>query len=172
MIKRVKQFARALFARVNEDDVDYVRRHLPEEAQQLFFAMSLIDQRHSLNVAYTAEKFVAKNPYKFPIVNADLLRRAALLHDTGRRNFGNASIIAKTLAVIIAAFCPASGERKLPDCFRLLMHIYHHHAKIGAKKLKTIGMIDEAKIIAKHHDPKLPTDGAELTILRLADEMN
>ena len=47
-----------------------------------FFAMRVYDQRHVLNVAYTAQKIIEQNQYEN--IDCNLLIRACLLHDIGR----------------------------------------------------------------------------------------
>ena len=56
MIKRIRQFWRAIKAKLTVEDKVFIDKYLNDEEQKLFFAMRVYDQRHVLNVAYTAQK--------------------------------------------------------------------------------------------------------------------
>ena len=60
MYRRILQFTRAVTAKVDAQDERYVERYLCACEQELFFAMGVPEQRHALNVAYTAVR-LAKN---------------------------------------------------------------------------------------------------------------
>ena len=82
--RRVRQFFRALTAKISADDGIYISTHLSGDEQKLFFAMSIVDQFHSLNVAYTIERLVIEDKKN---IDREFLIRCALLHDVGRKNF-------------------------------------------------------------------------------------
>lgn len=82
MIKRIRQFLRAIKAKLTNDDIIFINKYLNKKEQNLFFAMRVYDQRHVLNVAYTAQEIVKKNKYEN--IDYNLLIRACLLHDVGR----------------------------------------------------------------------------------------
>ena len=167
IIKRSKQFFRALFAKITLEDEQYISRHLNVEEQKLFFAMSTIDQFHSLNVAYTIEKFIIDDKKN---IDREFLIRCALLHDVGRVK-GDLNIFQKVFVVLVTKFAPSFAE-KLERNGNHAIYIYNHHAEIGARKLQNINLFRESKIIAKHHSPPSSDDPEELKILRLADEKN
>ena len=167
IIKRVKQFFRAISAKLTADDNNYISSHLSSKEQKLFFAMDVVDQYHCLHVAYTLERFVIEDSHG---VDRNFLIRCALLHDIGRVK-GDMSLFGKVFVVLISAFLPSfadSLERKGSH----LLYIYRHHAEIGAKKLQDIGLYKEAKIIAKHHSRPTMNDPNELKLLRIADDKN
>lgn len=167
IIKRGKQFFRALFAKITLDDRQYISKHLDGAEQKLFFAMSTIDQYHSLKVAYTIEKFVIEDKEN---IDRKFLIRCALLHDIGRVN-GDLNIFQKVFVVLITKFAPNFAE-KLERRGNHAIYIYNHHAEIGARKLQKINLFREAKVIARHHSPPEKDDSDELKLLRLADEKN
>ena len=171
MIKRIRQFFRAVAAKITEADRVYVTEHLEDAPQELFFAMDTIDQRHALNVAHTAEKLAAT----FAAVDRRLLIRAALLHDVGRRK-GDMGLFGKTFAVLADKFFPNENDGKnffpLPKKLKHIMYVYRRHAIIGAESLAKIGLVREADLIRRHHDAEKISDSDELKILRRADEMN
>ena len=61
MIKRIRQFWRAIKAKLTVEDKVFIDKYLNDEEQKLFFAMRVYDQRHVLNVAYTAQKIIEQN---------------------------------------------------------------------------------------------------------------
>ena len=170
MLNRVKQFLRALFAKVSAADRAYIEEHLGgQEEQELFFAMDIIDMRHALNVAYTAEKLAATEAN----IDKKLLVRAALLHDTGRIK-GDLGIIGKTLAVLFEWALPKLARKIAAPAEGLpkMMYVYFYHGELGAEKLRKIGLYREAELAKKHHDPPKEGDSAELCLLRIADNLN
>ena len=164
---RVKQFIRAVTARVTVDDGKYISAHLNTEEQKLFFAMSVADQAHCLRTAYRVERLVIEDQRG---VNREFLIRCALLHDVGRLA-GDLTILGKIFVVLITSIAPKFAER-LEINGNHELYVYHHHAELGAQKIQRIGLFKEAKIIAKHHAPPKPEDPLELKLLRVADNEN
>lgn len=164
---RVKQFIRAVTARVTVDDGKYISAHLNAEEQKLFFAMSVADQAHCLRTAYRVERLVIEDKRG---VNREFLIRCALLHDVGRLA-GDLTILGKIFVVLITSIAPKFAER-LEINGNHALYVYHHHAELGAQKIQRIGLFKEAKIIAKHHAPPKPEDPLELKLLRVADNEN
>ena len=164
---RIKQFIRAVTARVTVEDGKYISAHLSAEEQKLFFAMSIADQAHCLRTAYTIERLIIADKRG---VDKEFLIRCALLHDVGRRA-GDLTIKGKIFVVLVTTFAPKFAERLELNVNRAL-YVYHHHAELGAQKLQRIGLFKEAKIIAKHHAPPKPDDPLELKLLRMADNEN
>lgn len=167
IIKRARQFFRALFAKITLDDEQYISLHLNSEEQKLFFAMSTADQFHSLNVAYTIERVVIEDKKN---IDRNFLIRCALLHDVGRVK-GDLNIFQKVFVVLVTKFAPNFAE-KLERNGNHSIYVYHHHAEIGARKLQKLNLFRESKVIAKHHSPPDKDDSEELRLLRLADEKN
>ena len=167
VLKRIWQFIRAITARVTVEDGKYISAHLSAEEQKIFFAMSVADQAHSLRTAYTIERLIIEDKRG---VDREFLIRCALLHDTGRRA-GDLSIKGKIFVVLITSLASKFAEHLELNGNRAL-HVYHHHAELGAQKLQQIGLFKEAKIIAKHHAPPKSNDPPELKLLRLADNEN
>ena len=161
---RIKQFVRAVTAKVTVDDGKYISAHLSAEEQKLFFAMSVADQCHSLRTAYKVERLIIEDKRG---VDREFLIRCALLHDVGRQA-GDLTIRGKIFVVLITSLAPRFAERLEINGNRAL-YVYHHHAELGAQKIQRIGLFKEAKIIAKHHAPPKPDDPIELKLLRLAD---
>ena len=167
ILGRILQFVRAVTAKISVDDGKYIAAHLNAEEQKIFFAMSVADQAHSLRTAYTIERLVIEDKRG---VDKEFLIRCALLHDVGRKA-GDLTIRGKIFAVLVTTFAPRFAERLELNGNRAL-HVYHHHAELGAQKLQQLGLFKEAKIIAKHHAPPKPNDPPELKLLRMADNEN
>lgn len=179
MIKRILQFYRAITARLSAEDIRQIKKHLPPAAQKLFFAMHLADQYHTFNVYKTAIALYEKMPaIERAQVDYKLLLRAALLHDVGRKN-GDLNIVGKVATVLLTSFMPNFSKRIAAKKVRGILarpsywlYIYYNHPIIGAAKLKAIGMVSEAEIVAKHHNAAEETDSIELKFLKIADEQN
>ena len=171
MIGRVRQFVRAITAQVTAEDRAYVESVLPEEALPLFYGMHRADQRHALNVARTAMQLVEKFRAEGTPVDVRLLERCALLHDVGRRK-GDLDIFGKVFCVLAVHFFPVRARMWAEDGTSSMLAVYFHHPKIGAKMLRSIGLVEEAAVIEHHHEPASANDAIELQLLRLADDAN
>lgn len=170
MIQRIRQFYRAMTARITPADRQWVEERLPADAQKLFYAMHPADQYHALNVAKTAMHLSSEHPS----VDSALLLRAALLHDVGRVQ-GDMDVMGKVLAVLVKHFFSQKARQlaeKQHGWLEHIMYVYYHHPEIGASKLETIGMTEEAAIIRWHHASAAGNEPPELVLLRAADELN
>ena len=170
MIQRIRQFCRAITARITDADKKWVADNLPPAAQELFYAMHPADQYHALNVARTALELWEKQPAG----DRDLLLRSALLHDVGKKR-GDMDVFGKVWAVLLKHFLPELAKKLALQGTGYLghiMYISYNHAQIGAEKLQHIGMVQEAEIIRYHHSPEQKDEPPELTLLRMADELN
>lgn len=175
MKQRIIQFWRAVNASLNDKDIAFVNRYLNEKEQKLFFAMRIYDQRHALNVSYTACDLM-KNRH----VDEKLLLKACLLHDVGRTK-RDICLLDKVFAVLLDKYLPKTARKlakyeKNAQTFwlkrRHALFVYYHHADIGAAMLQKIGLEQIAEIIRYHHSPPKRSDCRELIILRKADSLN
>ncbi|WP_304066769.1 HD domain-containing protein [Megamonas hypermegale] len=177
-MQRVIQFWRAINAHLSGSDFDFINIYLNKKEQNLFFAMRLYDQRHVLNVAYTARRLTQKDSAN---INEKLLMKACLLHDVGR-TAKDIFLFDKVFAVLLDKYLPKtahklakynnSRNRSFWKKRRHALFIYYHHAAIGAEKLQKIKLYDIAEIIKYHHAPPKYGDCRELIILRKADSLN
>ena len=167
IFKRVRQFYRALTADISIDDEKYLMTHLNQKEIDLFYKMGLIDQFHSLQVAYTIERLIIEDKQG---INKEFLIRCALLHDIGKINV-KTSVWDKVFAVLVTTFLPRLAD-ELELKGNRSIYIYRNHAELGGQKLQKMGLFQEAKIIARHHSPPRADDSKELKLLRLADEEN
>ena len=173
MMKRIRQFFHAFFAKVSAEDKAFLEQNLNMEQQALFFNMSIPDQYHALRTAHTAIELAENLAEK---LDMPLLTRCALLHDVGRRD-GEFGIFWKCFAVLFAAMFPSQsqaygGLARGDGVLNQKMRVYYHHAEIGASMLFREGFKAEAEIVGRHHKAPTEDDPPELRILRMADEMN
>jgi putative nucleotidyltransferase with HDIG domain len=174
MKERVLQFFRAVTARMNENEVEWVRNQLPVSAQELFFSMHVADQRHALNTAREIKRlYFALSASEQDGLQLDFLIRCALLHDVGRKK-GMLDVWGKVLTVLLVYFFPKRSQRwsEGNSFIGHMLYIYFHHPSIGAEALRRIGMKEEAEVIARHHSAETANDDAALKLLRIADDRN
>ncbi|WP_346354813.1 HD domain-containing protein [Azotosporobacter soli] len=152
-----------------------MQEKLREAEQRLFWGMSLPDQRHVLNVAYTAIRLAAGKEN----LDVQLLVRCALLHDVGRQN-GDVSTWDKIIAVLLHAAMPKAamswakeGRGGKIDNVRHAVYIYFNHPKRSAIFLREIGTeSDVIEIVSRHHKAPVKDEPPELALLRQADSLN
>ena len=173
MMKRIRQFFHAVFAKVSAEDRAFLEQNLSRGQQTLFFGMSVPDQCHALRTTHTAIALANNAEEK---VDLPLLTRCALLHDVGRRD-GEFGIFWKCFAVLFSDLFPslakAYGDGLHGDSvLHRKMCVYYHHAEIGADMLLQESFAAEAEIVRRHHKAPAEDDPPELRILRMADEMN
>lgn len=174
MLSRVKQVISALTASINREERDFVNRYLQPGEQDLFWGMSMAEQRHALNVTYTALSFSGRMA-----VDIYRLIRCALLHDIGKRH-GDINTAGKIMAVLAHALAPAwaeawarQGRGAFPANLRHAFYIYFNHAERGGALLRQAGTEpDIVEIIRRHHKAPAKDDPPELCLLREADNLN
>ena len=175
MINRVRQLFSALTASISPADQDFVARHLTEEEQSLFWRMNLPDQRHALNVTYSAQAMAQE----LCGIDRMVLLKCALLHDVGKV-CGDVSTIDKVVTVLAHFCCKTRAERwgRLGRGNRLqnLRHaffVYFHHGDRGAEFLTNIQAEQRIiEIVRQHHKAPADSDPPELTVLRKADNLH
>ncbi|HWR45467.1 HDIG domain-containing metalloprotein [Sporomusa sp.] len=175
MSKRVKQLVSALSARITEQDREFIARNLDSAQAALFWQMNLPDQRHALNVAYTAFELSAGDC----TVDQELLIQCALLHDVGKVQ-GDVSTADKIITVILDKCAPGWARRwarlgrgsKVAN-LRHAVYIYYNHAVRGAAMLQAIGAPQPViEIVMRHHEASAAGEPPELRLLRAADSLH
>lgn len=175
MLTRVRQVFCAFKARISQADRAFVERSLQPPEQALFWGMNLPDQRHALNVAYTARQMADG----MTGVDRRLLTKCALLHDVGKV-YGDVSTADKILTVIAHRLAPRwakqwgrAGRGSILQNLRHAFYVYFHHPARSAALLQQAGTDPSvAAIVAKHHAAPAQDDPPELAILRQADHQH
>ncbi|GIW22419.1 MAG: hypothetical protein KatS3mg068_1426 [Candidatus Sericytochromatia bacterium] len=91
-ISRIKRFFNSLSPKINKSDLEIVNTFLEKNHKKAFFSMSLVDQKHCINVARTLLNSNKK-------LNINTIR-LALLHDIGKQ-IKPFSVIERTFVVLL-----------------------------------------------------------------------
>ncbi|MEG6586378.1 HD domain-containing protein [Dendrosporobacter sp. 1207_IL3150] len=174
MLTRIRQVLSAFTAYINSKDKAFVGKYLTKAEQDLFWGMNLPDQRHSLNVAYTAIKLAEGSA-----IDRILLIKCALLHDVGKVK-GDVSTLDKIITVAAHMIAPEwaknwgrEGRGSKIDNLRHAFYIYFSHpAKSARFLLEAHSGQQVVSIVLQHHKTPAEQDPPELTILRDADNLH
>ena len=174
MIKRIKQFFNALIAEVRETESELISSYLTEKEEKLFYQMSIVDQRHALDVCYHVENSLKKKGYHDKSPEMQLLRRAALLHDVGKRA-GDISIIDRGMIILMDRFWPGrvqiwalEGRGSFLQNRRHACYVAINHSGLGANMLRQIDCESELiDLVANHHHPEI--EDWRVKIIQAAD---
>jgi putative nucleotidyltransferase with HDIG domain len=174
MLNRVKQVIAAITAKITAADRAFIAKYLTDSEQVLYWKMNVPDQRHALNVAYTALDFPETGE-----VDELLLIRSALLHDVGKIR-GDVSTLDKIITVLAHKLAPhwayewgRPGRGNRFDNIRHAFYIYYHHAERSAEMLLAAGTTGILiNIVRRHHELPDAGEPAELALLRKADNKN
>lgn len=183
IIKRCRQFARALMAQLTPADQALIRQILNKSEQNLFYQMDTAIQQHSVNVANTIAELLTRKA-EFDAagqadIDTELLFKAALLHDIGKSN-GEFTIMDRVWYVIIrkasgrlAKRIAQKGHAGWLARLRNAFYIHTYHGEIGCELARRHGFPEQlVALISHHHNPQHSTDSLELKLLRQADELN
>ena len=171
---RIKQFFSAINSKIYPEDIKFIKKHLNDNEQKIFFDMDLPTQRHCLNVAYTCLDLLKKNNK----ANAKILLKAALLHDCGKKS-GEINTCHKVAIVVIYAISPKIAKyfikkgrysKKGTLCRAFYIHSVHQKRGAGIAANANVHP-DIIDLIKKHHDIK-DTASIELLLLQQADNAN
>lgn len=155
---RIKQFFRALGAKITEDDKEFIAKYLTAQERALFYQMDIVDQRHSLDVAFHVYQ---ASTAKGLGGQRRILVKAALLHDIGKVK-AKTSILSRVMYVLLR---PWAKKGNFPGWKGL-----NQHAERGAHMALTFGSEQEVvELIKAHHDPD--ASGVSVKLLQEADEL-
>lgn len=161
---RVKQFYWSMTSKLDSTDIELINKYLNIEERELFFNISIYEQKHSVKVAMDVIKLCKDNN-----INNETLIKAALLHDIGK-SYKKLNPVEKSLVVMLDNI--SKGKlRKLKNLKQV--DVYYNHADKGYYILKNKGCYDERflYLIKNHHNTDVIGD-KELDILKNSDSKN
>ena len=157
---RADQLRRAIFASVAENEIGEISKVLSPVELQLFLGMSIVDQRHSLDVYYTSLRILES----FPEADPMLTKKAVLLHDLGKSRF-NVSLLDRILATlpkkIVKFFVPWK--------FTHVFNYKYLHPVYSAEMVVDDRIRDWVKV---HYEQVHDQDPPELKVLKISDSLN
>lgn len=173
---KIKAIARALSRKnINDRDIEFIREYLNKQEQVLFYRMQLIDQKHSLAVAYTVKDMVGRRSR----INLEKTIKTALLHDCGKImvKLSISDRIKQTIFFnffkFFADYLAERGKNAPGNSLRKKLYAYKYHSQYGADLVRDIKTEENiAYLIEHHHDETTINEPIELTILREADNLN
>ncbi|MDP4091717.1 MAG: HD domain-containing protein, partial [Bacillota bacterium] len=137
---RVRQFLWAAVSRVNDQDIKYIDYYLDKVEKELFFSLSVSEQKHSLRVAYKVEEMLQDLPEEQTVViDRGRMIRAALLHDIGKIE-KRVNIIDKSVLVILNKI---TGRRIKRFTNIKKIDVYYNHGEIGFNILTKLNRYDD-----------------------------
>lgn len=163
MFKRIRQFYNYMTAIVDAEDKIYLDKCLNIDERNLFYKLSVHEQKHSINVAKDVESICDKN-----LMNSNDLVKAALMHDIGKLKT-KMNIIEKSIIVILDNI---SGGRIKRFTNIQKIYVYYNHANDGAKILEELNEDSRILYLIRNHHNKSIRDDLELSILKMCDDRN
>lgn len=158
---RVKQFFWGLFARLTEQEVEFVKSFLEPSEQRLFFRLPRNEQLHSLKVAKEVIEVSRRNGLEDPF-----LIKAAFLHDIGKIDSG-LNVFTKSMLVVLDKLAPGRLARLSRN---KMVNAFYNHPEIAISYLEET---DDRLIyyIRNHHKYEMNGDEC-LSIIQNADSKN
>ena len=160
---RVKQFYRSIIAKLNDEDLDFLKTYLEIHELQLFNQLPTYDQKHCVNVA----KDVKSTCNQRMLQSKDLIR-VALLHDIGKI-YNSMNPIDKSIMVLMNSI--TKGKIKSYNKIKNV-NVYYNHGDIGYNLLGKHGYDDRFLFLVKNHHNINIIEDIELNILKECDDRN
>ncbi|AWI07499.1 HDIG domain-containing metalloprotein [Clostridium drakei] len=160
---RIKQFYWAINSKLNDKDIKFLKSNLNSQELDLFFRLSVNEQKHSINVAYDVEKVC-----KVQNLDSKVILKASLLHDIGKC-VKKLTIIDKGL-IVIADKISKGRLKKFSNLKKI--YVYYNHGIIGYEMLKKYNYNDRILYLIKNHHNNEVKEDSELNILKMCDSRN
>lgn len=162
---RIKQFYWSLTSNIDSNDKRLLNKYLEQEELNLFYKLSVCEQKHSVNVARSVKEYCSKNECD---IDSQILIKAALMHDIGKIT-ARLGIIEKSLLVILNKL--TNGKIKKLSKIKKI-DVYYNHGDKGYNLLKDYNY-DECflYLIKNHHNSNIIGD-KRLNILIECDNKN
>ncbi len=161
MLYRVKQFFKAMTAKITANEKNFIEFYLNEDERRLFYSLPEYEQAHCLRVAKDVLSNCRTNEEKQCV-----LVKAALLHDIGKLA-GGLNIITKSIMVLLDKSMPGFVSRfkkfKMVDT-------YYNHPEKAFLYIKDQGDYF-GYLIRNHHNYSMNGDEG-LKLLQDADSRN
>lgn len=138
-MRRIKQYLKAIRARVSEEDYKFLLRVLSKKELSCFNRFPDFEKRHALDVCY----YIID---KYGIEDEELIK-AALFHDIGKTE-AKITPNKKAIAVIL---------EKIPFIANFLrryfffLEVYYNHPKYSAKICREMGLSERVVYLVEHH---------------------
>lgn len=163
-IYRVKQFYWSMTSKLDFKDAELIDKYLTDEEKELFYNLSIYEQKHSAKVAVDVIKLCENNH-----INNESLIKAALLHDIGKI-YKKLNPVEKSIVVMFDNI--SNGKLKRFKNLKKI-DVYYNHADKGYNILKNKGNYDERflYLIKNHHNAYVIGD-KELDMLKISDSKN
>ena len=159
-LHRVGQFFKALTARVQPKEIEEISSVLKPEEVSLFLSMSIIDQRHSLDVYETSKKVILD----YPDADQKLTARAVLLHDLGKSRF-TLSLMDRVLATVPRPIL----KLVFPWKYKHVTDYKDLHPGYSAEMIQDEQLAEWVKV---HYQEVNDDDPPELKVLKISDYLN
>lgn len=139
---RIKQYLKAKRARINDNDIKFLKEILNADELAYFNKLPLFEKRHSLDVCY----YLINN---YGIKDVDILK-AGLFHDIGKIE---AKITPEKKAIAVLLKRIGFLSTFFGNNIRFL-NVYYNHPELSSKICKKLGMNEVTIYIIKHHHDK------------------
>jgi putative nucleotidyltransferase with HDIG domain len=154
-----------MFARVTENDYTFIADYLTNDELELFKTMSRYDRKHALDVG----RFLARHGAGLPLI------RAGLLHDIGKANCPELTLIRRSLCVAIEAYKPEDADvlsRKGQGKLARAINVHKNHPELGARILEEMDADPYlVNLVRFHQNGEAPVEvRRDIEILRDADD--
>lgn len=158
MLYRVRQFYKALFAKMTPSDQAFYKQYLTAKEITLFEQLKVYDQKHSVLVAKYLAQLTPEDPYMI---------KAGLLHDIGKQVYP-LNPVEKGLMVILHKL----SKGKIQG-FKALKMVkgYYEHPLLGYQLLEACGEYDAhfLMLVRDHHQKQITDE--QLKRLKQADDL-
>lgn len=155
MFYRIKQFIWAITAKLSEEEIQFIKRYLSIEEQELFWGLRVYEQKHSLRVAYALRRQGGKHQVEEYI-------RLGLLHDVGKSKYP-LNPIEKSIIVMLDGITKGRirywSKLKIVKC-------YYQHGEIGYQMLQELGSYAPSflEAVKTHHQEEIIGNSLQMAL--------